>query len=145
MNAPSQVPPPDPSEAVAFGLVLGQVVANLRKQAGLSQADLAGRVGLSQSSLSKIEAGKRPDAFTYGRLAQAFGLEVQDLDRHVHAAMDKTRDVVAAVHNGKGKSGKKGGASWGEILALVGLVGIVIFVVAALLEGGAKGGASGSR
>ena len=121
----------DSQEAQAFGMVLGQVVARLRTQRGWTQGQLAERLGVSQSAVSKIEAGKHPDAYQYGLLAKAFGLTVQQLDAHVHDAMSRAREAAEAVTNKEAKGG------WGELLALAGFVGIIAFVVAAVLnEGG---------
>lgn len=119
---------PTEGEAEAFGLVLGQVIAQLRKQHGdMTQSQLAARLGISQSALSKIEAGKRPDAFLYGLIARTFGLKVQELDRQVQEAMRRTKEAAAAATH------KKPSTSWGELLALAGFVGLVVFAVAAVL------------
>ena len=41
---------------------IGRRIEDLRKQAGLSQRDLAARCGIAQSTVYRIEAGKfRPD------------------------------------------------------------------------------------
>jgi transcriptional regulator with XRE-family HTH domain len=125
---------PDAKEGEAYGLVLGQVIALLRKQHGdMTQAMLAQRLGISQSMLSKIESGKRPDAFLFGQIARAFGLEVQELDAQVFEAMKRARqaaDVVTAQ--------RKSSSSWGELLALAGFVGLVVFAVAAVVGDDAK-------
>jgi len=129
MAVPKSATPPDSEEAKAFGMVLGQVVVQLRTQRGWTQAQLAETLGVSQSTVSKIEAGKqRPDAFQYGQLAKAFGMEVQQLDKHVYDAMNRARDAVAAVTHKKSTSG------WGELLALAGFIGIIAFVVAAVMR-----------
>jgi transcriptional regulator with XRE-family HTH domain len=117
-----------PGEAEAFGKVLGQVITQLRKQHGdMTQAELAAKLGISQSALSKIEAGKLPDAFLYGRIAKAFQLEVHELDRRVHEAMRRAREAAAAATH------RKTGTSWGELLAIAGFVGLIAFAVAAVL------------
>ena len=125
--SPARPSQPDAHEADAFGMVLGQVIVRLREQRAMTQADLAAKLGISQSAVSKLEAGRRPDAFVYGQLARVFGLEVQQLDAQVHEAMRRTREAVAAVNR------SKAGLPWGEILALAGFVGIIGFVVAAVL------------
>jgi transcriptional regulator with XRE-family HTH domain len=118
----------DTREAEAFGLVLGQVISQMRKQHGdMTQAQLAARLGISQSALSKIEAGKRPDAFLYGRIAREFDLEVHELDRRVYEAMKRAQEAAAAATR------QKLGASWGELLAIAGFIGIVFFVVSAMM------------
>jgi transcriptional regulator with XRE-family HTH domain len=109
-------------------MVLGQVIEQLRKQHGdMTQAQLAVQLGISQSALSKIEAGKRPDAFLYGRIANAFHLDVHELDRRVHEAMKRAKEAAAAATQ------RKTGSSWGELLAIAGFFGIIAFAVAAVL------------
>lgn len=50
----------------------------LRRQAGLTQQDLAARVGLTQSMIAHIEAGKRDPSTTYKvRLARLFRVSVE--------------------------------------------------------------------
>jgi transcriptional regulator with XRE-family HTH domain len=63
-------------------LWVGRIVMNLgksiklcRTNRGLSQEDLAGRVGLSVSYISLIEQGKRdPPISTVGEIAEALGV-----------------------------------------------------------------------
>lgn len=127
MTSARSMPPPDSQEAQAFGMVLGQVVVRLRTQRGWTQAQLADKLGLSQSAVSKIEAGKRPDAFLYGQLARAFDMDVRQLDEQVTESMKRAREAVAAVTR------KKSSGGWGELLALAGFIGIIAFVVAAVV------------
>lgn len=125
---------PDANEGEAYGLVLGQVIALLRKQHGnMTQAMLAQQLGISQSMLSKIEGGKRPDAFLFRRIAQVFKLDVQELDAQVFEAMKRARqaaDVVTAQ--------RKPSSNWGELLAIAGFLGLVAFAVAAVVGDEAK-------
>ncbi len=44
--------------AASFGQVLGEVVVWTRKQKGLSQGDVAKKLAVSQSSLSRLERGQ---------------------------------------------------------------------------------------
>lgn len=53
--------------ATTYPAVVGQVLARLRSTAGLEQAELAGHVGVSQSTWSRIERGA--SAFTIEQLA----------------------------------------------------------------------------
>jgi DNA-binding XRE family transcriptional regulator len=118
-------------EAQVFALVLGTVIERLRQQRAMTQVALAQKVGASQAVISRIESGKvQPDAFTYGKLAAAFGMTVQDLDRHVNEALTATKRAAAAV-SARGKSPD-------ELLGVVGafaLVGLIAFAVAALFDG----------
>ncbi|MCY1046058.1 helix-turn-helix transcriptional regulator [Corallococcus sp. bb12-1] len=125
---------PDSKEGEAYGLVLGQVIAQLRKQHGnMTQAELAHRLGISQSMLSKIESGKQPDAYHFNQIAQAFGLDVQQLNAQVLDAMKRAQRAAEAVTNQP-----KASSGWGELLALAGFVGLVMFAVAAVVGDDAK-------
>ena len=54
------------------GETLGDRVRELRQKRGLTQADLAGRLGVPQSRISEIESGTRvPSLVTMLRLAAA--------------------------------------------------------------------------
>lgn len=51
-----------------------------RARRGLTQTEIAGRLGVSQSHFSRIELGKKtPSLRTLGRLAQALDITVSDL------------------------------------------------------------------
>jgi transcriptional regulator with XRE-family HTH domain len=57
-----------------YWIVLGAVVEFLREQAGLTQGELATRLEVSQSTLSRIEKGAyRTDVRLFERLAIALG------------------------------------------------------------------------
>jgi len=112
-----------------FALVLGRVVERLRRRRQWTQGELAFRVGITQSMLSRIEAGKaQPDVFLFTRLAAAFDMPVHDLQQHIEKAAAATKQAATAA------SGKK---SWDDVAAVVGLValgGLIAFAVAVLLE-----------
>jgi DNA-binding XRE family transcriptional regulator len=52
-------------------------LAALRRQAGLTQAELAGRLGISQSDLSKLERRQDPRVVTLRKYAAALGAELR--------------------------------------------------------------------
>src|SRR5690606_14489545 len=59
---------------------LGKRVRAVRAERGLSQAELARRVGTSPAHLNKLEAGgKAPTIVTVEALARALGVGVADL------------------------------------------------------------------
>lgn len=61
-------------------LALGTAVQLLRSRAGLSQAALAGRVGLTTSTLSRIEGGQtNPKYGTVRKLAATLGVSLTEL------------------------------------------------------------------
>ena len=53
---------------------IGRVLERLRREAGLTQATLAARIGTTQAALSKIETGRtRPGLELLDRIARAIG------------------------------------------------------------------------
>lgn len=61
----------------AFLIELGAAVVKRRKKLGLSQADLAYRVGMEVPSLSNIENGKtNPHILTLARIAAALKIDL---------------------------------------------------------------------
>jgi Zn-dependent peptidase ImmA (M78 family)/transcriptional regulator with XRE-family HTH domain len=86
---------------------LGERIAAARKRAALTQADLAGKLGLARTTLVAMEKGERPPANDeLVRLAAALSIELHDLLRE-HAVIaqvsprfragDKHADAEAAV------------------------------------------------
>jgi transcriptional regulator with XRE-family HTH domain len=60
---------------------IGLRIATLRKLAGLSQEDLAGRAGLHRTHISRIEAGKYAVTLeTIQAIANALGMTVDIVD-----------------------------------------------------------------
>jgi len=58
-------------------VVIGQRIAELRKEQGMTQAQLAEAVGLRQSNVSRIEAGKYATTLDIlANIAQALGCKV---------------------------------------------------------------------
>jgi transcriptional regulator with XRE-family HTH domain len=75
----------------------GQVLHNLRQRAGLTQADLSRRTGISQSLLSKLERGQRRRLRMEGvlRIGEALSLsdaKVSDLLRAAGYPVRKGKD-----------------------------------------------------
>lgn len=63
-------------EALAF--FSGQEIKRARKEAKLTQAELADRIGANKSYISKIENGViNPSAGTFYRIVSAMGMRVQ--------------------------------------------------------------------
>ncbi|AKU90098.1 helix-turn-helix domain-containing protein [Vulgatibacter incomptus] len=64
-----------PFDLVVFRCELGRQILAVRREAGLTQAELANRAGVSNEFLSRIENGTGiPSLETIGRLAAALGL-----------------------------------------------------------------------
>jgi transcriptional regulator with XRE-family HTH domain len=71
-------PPVETRAAVEHNLALGQLIHDLRTEAGLTQRELAARMGTTQSVISRLEegGGARNRIDTLARVATA-------LDRHL--------------------------------------------------------------
>lgn len=56
---------------------IGQRIADLRKQHGLTQQDLANKTGMQRNHISRIESGKYSVGFdTLQLIAEQFGMKV---------------------------------------------------------------------
>jgi transcriptional regulator with XRE-family HTH domain len=61
-------------------IILGQVLVRARERAGLKQSDVAARLGLPASYLSKIENGtRRLDVIELIRIAEAMGVDAAEI------------------------------------------------------------------
>ena len=61
-----------------YGMNVSSVIQKTRQRAGLTQADLAQRVGTTQSAISRLENGHvRPSIETIERLAKACGATLE--------------------------------------------------------------------
>lgn len=68
--------------------LLGEVLTHVRERAGVKQADLAARLGMPASYLSKIESGtRRLDVIELIQIAEAIGVEPTEIVRQVTAAL----------------------------------------------------------
>jgi transcriptional regulator with XRE-family HTH domain len=65
---------------------LMQTMLDARKQAGLTQKQLAERAGMAQGDISKLESGNaNPSVRTLQRLASAMGMQVEIIFRPANA------------------------------------------------------------
>jgi len=91
-------------------VVLGEVLRDLRGERGLSQRALAGRCGLSQSTISRLETGKAEGV----RVAWIARL-LAGLDTQVRAAPDE-RHILDRCHGFRklrhAFDAERGGARW---------------------------------
>ena len=63
-------------EAAAF--YTGQIIEQARKNAGITQSQLAAKVGSNKSYISRVETGKtEPKVSTFYRIAYALGLSIE--------------------------------------------------------------------
>ena len=77
---------------------VGSFIAELRKEKGLTQAELAERVGVTGGAVSKWERGLcYPDIETVGRLAEVFGLSVGEMlaGQRIQVYTPETVDTLA--------------------------------------------------
>jgi transcriptional regulator with XRE-family HTH domain len=69
-------------------LILGKVLADARERHGLKQSELAEKLGLPASYLSKIENGtRRLDVIELIQIAQAMGADASELIGDVEQAL----------------------------------------------------------
>lgn len=63
-------------EIAEFQAAIGQRIKSVRLSAGLSQPEFAEQVGVSQPTVSRVEAGSRmPDAHLLKMIAEKFGYD----------------------------------------------------------------------
>ena len=92
---PFQMEDLDPETRAGLA-TLGEAMANLRGSRGISQHLLSRRSGVSQSSISRLEAGKAPwmRARLLGRLLAALGVGHREVDFEVPASRAPARDPL---------------------------------------------------
>lgn len=133
--------PDDVDRDRVHALVMGKLLAAEREERGISQADLAPRIGVGQATLSRIERGEtQPDFSTLQLIAAAFGLSTPALVERIEKAIQRSRKAVEKAVPGpkKRKPARSGDDSWWETAVaaagLAGLAGIIGFAIAALLN-----------
>ena len=98
--------------------LIGRNIASYRKQAGLTQAGLAGRLNYSDKAISKWERGESaPDVLTLVQLSEQFGITVNDLLADPDALPEETGAVQQAMEQVVEKALKRK-ADKGTILSL---------------------------
>lgn len=122
-------------------VALGKVIARLREDRGLSQAELASKVGISQPTLSRFERGAgKPDALTMKKLAAELGVSVDAVNGRIDEVLDRAKKLSANVTRGAAQDG------WWEtavgILGAIGVVALIVVAVAAVFGGSKVGGGS---
>ena len=90
----------------SYSAVLGTIIASIRKEQGLEQADIAESLGVSQASYSRLESGK--SALTVNQLfvvADKLGIASSNLIGQVESAIDSLRNGgVTIVSQGRANS-----------------------------------------
>ena len=65
------------AEEKAFAFYTGKIIEDARKQARISQSELAKRIGTDRAYVSRIESGKiEPKVSTFYRIINAVGMKV---------------------------------------------------------------------
>jgi uncharacterized protein len=78
--------------------VASELIADMRRTSGLSQAELARRAGMQSSVLSAYAHGRRqPSVESLARIAAAAGVELQLAPRTDRAATEHAGKVLAQV------------------------------------------------
>ena len=74
--------------------ILGNVLARARERAGLKQFDVAARLNLPPSYLSKVENGtRRLDVIEFVQIANAMNLDPAEVLHELEAALEATVPV----------------------------------------------------
>ena len=62
----------------AYAYYTGQIIEQARKDANMTQAELAEKIGSNKSYISRVETGRtEPKVSTFYRIASALGLRVE--------------------------------------------------------------------
>lgn len=114
------------------GMVVGQLTRMLRKKQSLTQAELAQRLGLTQSSLSRVERGiGRLDPVVFCKLADTFGVNIEDLRECLNESFSRAERAFRATNEGTK------GDWWIEaenISGIPGIIGLIKFAVAGSMK-----------
>lgn len=65
-------------EEEAYSFYSGQIIRDIRKEAGVTQSELADKIGADKSYVSRVERGEiMPSVGTFYRIIAALGFRVQ--------------------------------------------------------------------
>lgn len=79
---------------------LGMMIASLRKENGMTQLDLADKMGVTDKAVSKWERDiSYPDVNTIAKLAEVFEISVDELMQIKNESQNDTKkDVTSLIH-----------------------------------------------
>lgn len=84
--------------AIASEAIAGELIADIRRVSGLSQAELARRAGMQSSVLSAYIHGRRqPSVAALARIASAAGFDLQLAPAEDSAQVEHAGKVLAQV------------------------------------------------
>lgn len=113
-----------------YGYILGSTIAQLREKKGWTQGELGRMVGMTQSSISRIEKGQSsPDANQVRVIARAFGMSATDFTSIVEDAEARAEQATESQDVPK----EKPNATL-ALLGAVGLAGLAGFAAAMALR-----------
>lgn len=115
----------------AYRVVVGQLIAKMRSARALQQKDLAKKIGVAQSTLSRIERGEvAADVWQIRQLARAFSISAGELHDEFEVAF--ARALQSAKMNTAHADDP-----WEALLATAGVIGLtalVGFAIAAMID-----------
>jgi transcriptional regulator with XRE-family HTH domain len=118
------------TEQTSYSAILGVVLASLRKEQFIEQGEMAGRMGLSQASYSRLESGK--SSFSVDQMfqaASALGISAEELNNRLNGTIEQL-DIngipVMPQLRGNTTQAKEGGGSMGNFLAGAALTALLI-------------------
>ena len=97
--------------------MIGEKLRNLRKNAGMTQADLAKKIGMSPSAIGMYEQGRRePDSEILVKFSKIFNVSVDFLvgiekKKHSKKKLVKIDELAKKIEKILRKSGKKSAKS----------------------------------
>ena len=75
-----------------------ELIAEVRRKAGINQAELSRRTGFTRSVLSAYENGRRqPSVAALARIAAAADLELQVAERPAHDELTRAGEILEQV------------------------------------------------
>lgn len=90
-------------EALKPEFKLARELIEARARAGLSQSDVAERMGTSQLTVARLESGHKPSLKTLERYAEAVGMKVE-----INLVVGDQRNIEGRAHvAGKGRRGRR--------------------------------------
>jgi transcriptional regulator with XRE-family HTH domain len=122
-----------PHQGQVYALVVGQVIANHRERKGWSQSTLAEALGVTQTTISRIERGQSgADAYFLHRVAEVLGLAPEALTAQIGDILARTERAAGGVIAPRPET-----PWWEMVLMTAGFVGVaalVTFAVASAVE-----------
>ena len=79
---------------------LGMMISSLRKEKGMTQLELAEKMGVTDKAVSKWERDlSYPDLNSIPKLAEIFGVSVEDLmQNRLESQREEKKDITPLVH-----------------------------------------------